>query len=195
MRIISGSLKGRRLETPGWEGLRPTSDRLRETLFNILAPRVAGSRVLDAYAGTGALGLEAHSRGAAEVVFVERDPRAARLIADNLARCGVTKGCAIIRADIDRLAEPFGARRFDLILLDPPYAEPDLEATVARGAAWLAASGLLVLEHARRRATPLVAGDLIRTRVVRSGDSALSFYERGPAAGEAGLGPGDGQLT
>ena len=190
MRIISGSLKGRRLKTPRWDGLRPTSDRLRETLFNILAPRVAGARVLDGYAGTGAVGLEAHSRGAAEVVFVERDPRAAALISENLAHCGVTSGCAIMRADIGRLRDPFGARGFDLILLDPPYAEPDLEAVVARAGAWLAAGGLLVLEHARRRAAPLVVADLTRTRLVPSGDSALSFYERTAA----GPGP-DGSLA
>src|SRR5690348_2883385 len=90
MRIIAGSLKGRRLKTPTWAGLRPTSDKLRETLFNILAPRVAGARVLDGYAGTGALGIEALSRGAASVTFVERDRRAQGLIEENLARCGVT---------------------------------------------------------------------------------------------------------
>jgi 16S rRNA (guanine(966)-N(2))-methyltransferase RsmD len=177
MRIISGSLKGRRLKTPAWEGLRPTSDRLRETLFNILAPRVPGARVLDGFAGTGAVGLEARSRGAAEVVFVERDRRAVALIEENLRHCGVSDGCVIMRADIGRLPESFGARRFDLILLDPPYAEPDLEATLARAAAWLAAGGLVVLEHARRRAAPLAAAGLVRTRVVQSGDSALSFYQ------------------
>jgi 16S rRNA (guanine(966)-N(2))-methyltransferase RsmD len=178
MRIIAGSLKGRRLKTPAWDGLRPTSDRLRETLFNILAPRIAGARVLDGYAGTGAVGIEAHSRGASDVVFVERDARAAALLAENLAHCGVTGGCAIMRADIGRLADPFGARRFDVILLDPPYAEPDLERVVTRAGAWLASDGLLVLEHARRRVAPLAAGDLTRTRVVLSGDSALSFYQR-----------------
>jgi 16S rRNA (guanine966-N2)-methyltransferase len=188
MRVIAGSLKGRRLKTPGWDGLRPTSDRLRETLFNILAQRTAGARVLDGYAGTGAVGIEARSRGASEVVFVERDARAATLIEDNLAHCGVTSGCAIMRADIGRLPDPFGARRFDLILLDPPYAEPDLEAVVARAGAWLAVDGLLVLEHARRREAPVAAGGLTRTRVVPSGDSALSFYQRTSA--EAGRGSG-----
>ncbi|RPJ59814.1 MAG: 16S rRNA (guanine(966)-N(2))-methyltransferase RsmD [Acidobacteria bacterium] len=186
MRIISGSLKGRRLKTPAWEGLRPTSDRLRETLFNILAPRVAGARVLDGYAGTGAVGLEAYSRGAAEVVFVERDERAATLIRENLRHCGVPQACAIMRADIGRLSGSF-ARRFDLILLDPPYDERELEAAVERAAAWLADDGLLVLEHARRRAAPLAAADLVRIRVVASGDSALSFYERRePGAQAAG---------
>ena len=92
MRVIAGRLKGRRLNSPSWDGLRPTSDKLRETLFNILAPRIAGARVLDAYAGTGALGIEALSRGAARVTFIERDRRAQALIEENLARCGIADG-------------------------------------------------------------------------------------------------------
>src|SRR3989454_6208609 len=90
MRVIAGSLKGRRLATPKWEGLRPTSDKLRETLFNILAARVQGARVLDGYAGTGAIGIEALSRGAAHVTFVDSDARALRLIEQNLKLCGVS---------------------------------------------------------------------------------------------------------
>src|SRR5919109_3636462 len=100
MRIIAGSLKGRRLATPDWQGLRPTSDKLRETLFNVVAPRIPGARVLDAYAGTGAIGIEAISRGAAHVTFVDRDRRATRLIAENLRRCGIAEGYAIIRDDV-----------------------------------------------------------------------------------------------
>jgi 16S rRNA (guanine(966)-N(2))-methyltransferase RsmD len=181
MRIIAGSSKGRRLLTPTWKGLRPTSDRLRETLFNILADRIPGAFVLDGYAGTGAVGIEALSRGASGVVFVERDTRAAALIAENLRHCGISEGYAIIRADIDRLSQPGGPRPFDLMLLDPPYAEPDLESCVMRAARWLAADGVLVLEHARRRMSPPGAGDLMRTRVVHAGDSALSFYGQGSA--------------
>ena len=99
MRVIAGSLKGRRLKSPDWEGLRPTSDKLRETLFNILAPRIAGARVVDVYAGTGALGIEALSRGALDVTFVEQDRRAQALIAENLAHCGVATGYTILRSD------------------------------------------------------------------------------------------------
>src|SRR5207247_5129937 len=99
MRVIAGSLKGRRLKAPDWEGLRPTSDKLRETLFNVLAPRIAGARVLDAYAGTGAVGIEALSRGAREVTFIERDARARALIAENLAHCGVASGYTVVGAD------------------------------------------------------------------------------------------------
>ena len=95
MRVIAGRFKGRRLKTPTWDGLRPTSDKLRETLFNILAPRVEGARVLDGFAGTGAVGIEALSRGAAFVLFVEQSRRAAALIAANLAGCGVEQGYTI----------------------------------------------------------------------------------------------------
>jgi len=119
LRVIAGSLKGRRLETPAWEGLRPTSDRLRETLFNILSPRISGAHVLDAFAGTGAVGIEALSRGARQVTFAERDRRAIDLITANVAHCGVAEGCAIIRVDLGRGPLPFDTV-FDLIFLDPP---------------------------------------------------------------------------
>src|SRR5580765_2543999 len=104
MRVIAGRYKGRRLKTPTWKGLRPTSDKLRETLFNILAPRIEGARVLDGYAGTGAVGIEALSRGAAHVTFVDRDRRALQLIGENIAHCRIPSGCAIIRQSFDRLA-------------------------------------------------------------------------------------------
>src|SRR5262245_19979731 len=119
MRIVAGTLKGRTLKPPAWDGLRPTSDRLRETLFNVLAPRMAGSRFLDIYAGTGAIGIEALSRGARHVTFVESDRRAQALIAENLLRCGVAEGYAIIRAAapqaLERLAGEPTLEPFDLI--------------------------------------------------------------------------------
>jgi 16S rRNA (guanine(966)-N(2))-methyltransferase RsmD len=173
--VIAGSLKGRRLNAPTWEGLRPTSDQLRETLFNILAPRIAGARVLDGYAGTGALGIEALSRGASMVTFVERDRRAQALIAANLAHCGVTDGYDIIRALVVHAIGNFVAASFDIILFDPPYDETPGEAMAAAGEV-LAPGGVLVLEHARRRTAAERAGSLVRVRQVIAGDSALSFY-------------------
>src|SRR5205823_116562 len=115
MRVIAGSLKGRRLKTPTWDGVRPTSDKLRETLFNILAPRIGGARVLDGYAGTGAVGIEALSRGAAHVTFVERDRRAQALVAENLAHCGMSEGYVIIRASVSRALDDLGAEPVDII--------------------------------------------------------------------------------
>ena len=181
MRVIAGSLRGRRLKTPDWDGLRPTSDKLRETLFNILAPRMAGARVVDAYAGTGAVGIEALSRGAREVIFVEHDPRAQALIAGNLAHCGITTGYTIVRSGALRALESFGAGAFDpfdIIWLDPPYDASDAEVTGVLAAAGqaLTPDGLAVLERARRRPAPAEAGRLGRSRDVVSGHSALTFY-------------------
>ena len=121
MRIVAGHYRGRQLKSPTWEGLRPTSDRLRETLFNILGPSVRGARVLDGYAGTGAIGIEALSRGAAQVTFVESDPRAVKLIEANLALLGASG--AIIRAGLAEAGTRLGGQVFDLIILDPPYAD------------------------------------------------------------------------
>jgi 16S rRNA (guanine966-N2)-methyltransferase len=175
--VIAGRFGGRRLEGPAWQGLRPTSDRLRETLFNVIAARIPGARVLDGFAGTGALGIEALSRGAAHVTFVERDRRAVALIARNLERCGIDKGYAIMRSSVDVPGLFADSRRFDVILLDPPYGE-EAAATgrVRTAGGWLAHDGVLVLEHARRHAAPEAAGDLTCTRDLVSGDSALAFY-------------------
>src|SRR3982750_4590828 len=120
MRVIAGRFKGRRLKTPTWDGLRPTSDKRRETLFNILASRVEGARVLDGFAGTGAIGIEALSRGAAHVTFVEQDSRAVALIEANLALCGVAADYNVRRGEVLATLRQQDAA-FDLILLDPPY--------------------------------------------------------------------------
>jgi 16S rRNA (guanine966-N2)-methyltransferase len=176
MRVIAGRYKGRHLKAPTWEGLRPTSDKLRETLFNILAPRIEGARVLDGYAGTGAVGIEALSRGAAHVIFVERNPRAAALIASNLKECGIEGGytieCAEVVAALDAHA---AADAFDLILLDPPYDIENVGFTLDAAARHLAGGGLIVLERTTRRQPP-ESDALRRIRDVKSGDSTLSFY-------------------
>src|SRR5256885_15952672 len=115
MRVIAGSLKGRRLNAPAWEGLRPTSDKLRETLFNIIGFRVPGARVLDGYAGTGALGIEAISRGAAYVTFVERDRRAQALISPNPAPCGIRGGPVFLRQRFFRAVSHLHSLAFHLL--------------------------------------------------------------------------------
>ena len=177
MRIIAGELKGRRLKTPDWAGLRPTSDRLRETLFNILAPRIAGARVLDGYAGTGAVGIEALSRGAAHVTFVEQDRRAVQLIEANLRALGVTNRYAIIRAGfagtVRELSGPF-----QIVILDPPYGADELRAALDAAAPVVTEETLLVVEHATRDSAPEATATLARTREVKQGDSALAFYTR-----------------
>jgi 16S rRNA (guanine(966)-N(2))-methyltransferase RsmD len=171
MRVIAGELKGRRLKTPKWNGLRPTSDKLRETLFNVVAARVPGARVLDLYAGTGAIGIEALSRGASHVTFVDNDARATKLIAENLRHCGVRNRYAIIRTP-----QSLPAESFELAVLDPPYDVPDLTASIAAAEPLMAPGGWLVLEHARRREVPEKVGRLRKTRDLISGDSALAFF-------------------
>ena len=182
MRVIAGTLKGRRLTAPTWEGLRPTSDKLRETLFNILAPRVDAARVLDGFAGTGALGIEAISRGAREVTFVESDVRAQALLVENLAHCGIESGYTVVRASVARALEDARTNPrfvpFDIVLLDPPYGTA-LDAVLAGVDAALAPGGVVVLEHTRKRHAPDIAGRLVRRREVRSGDSVLTFYGLG----------------
>ena len=174
MRVIAGRFKGRRLKPPAWDGLRPSSDKLRETLFNILAPSVSDARVLDGYAGTGAIGIEALSRGAAHVTFIERDPRAAALIEQNLTACGIEGGYTIHCGDIVTVLPRLGDT-FDLILLDPPYDIVAFTGGLEASARVLARDGRLVLEHATRR-EPDAPSSLERVRDVKSGDSTLSFF-------------------
>jgi 16S rRNA (guanine966-N2)-methyltransferase len=179
MRIIAGTLKGRRLQTPTWDGLRPSSDKLRETLFNVLAPRMDGARFLDGFAGTGAVGFEALSRGAKHVTFIERDPRACRLIEENARRCGVAGGYTILRGGVVETARREALGPFDLVFLDPPYVEKaDKYVRDAMIAAmqWLAPDGRLVMEHATREPLDAVAGARL-ARTLRSGDTTLSFFE------------------
>lgn len=172
MRIIAGRWKGRRLEGPYAVGVRPTSDGLRETLFNVLGDRVDGVRMLDAFAGTGAVGLEALSRGAAHVTFVESNQRAATVLAANISRCGADDACMIVRDEFARAK----LGRFRLLWLDPPYELPDLDGVVTRAAELVEAAGLVVLEHSRRRTVPAATATLARTRQLVAGDSVLSFF-------------------
>jgi 16S rRNA (guanine(966)-N(2))-methyltransferase RsmD len=175
MRVIAGRYKGRRLNAPTWEGLRPTSDKLRETLFNILASRIEGARIVDGFAGTGAVGIEALSRDAAHVTFVERDRRAARLIAANIKACGAAADYTIETGDVATVLR-MHTIPFDVIWLDPPY-DHDSHDALAAAAGSLAPGGLVVLERATRR-EPAVPASLTRVRDVKSGDSTLTFFSR-----------------
>lgn len=176
MRIIAGTARGRALQSPTWDGVRPTSDRLRETLFNVLGAEVAGSRFLDVCAGTGAIAIEALSRGAAAAMCLDHDARAVALIRANAVHCGLEKHCMIVRGSAPEAIT--GARLggpFDLIVLDPPYAAPWLDAAVRAAAMLLAPDGRLALEHAATRPPPESPG-LRFERSRRAGDSALSTY-------------------
>jgi 16S rRNA (guanine966-N2)-methyltransferase len=180
MRIVAGEFRGRVLRSPKWEGLRPTSDRLRETLFNILGPAIRGARVLDGFAGTGAIGIEALSRGAAQVTFVERDPRAVALIEANLAPllAGDRPKPVIIRAGFADAVRRLAGEVFDVIVLDPPYAEHAAAEALGAAQPLVAAGTRLIVEHATRHTPPAGASGIRLTRTVTAGDSAVSFYER-----------------
>jgi 16S rRNA (guanine966-N2)-methyltransferase len=183
VRVISGHYKGRKLKAPAWEGLRPTSDRLKETLFGILGDTVESARVLDGFAGSGALGIEALSRGAASVTFIDEDRRAVALVEENVRHCGISGGYVIIRGSFAGAVRRVPAgQAFDLVLLDPPYEYANLAEAFAAAEGCLSPDGILVLEHARRRDVPERGAALRRIRIVTAGDSALSFYR---AAGDA----------
>ncbi len=189
MRIIAGTFKGRKLKAPVWDGLRPTSDRLRETLFNVLAPRVPGARVFDGYAGTGALGLEALSRGASHVVAVDADARAVRLMRENASACGAADYTTERGDAAAALRARCGHAAFDLILLDPPYAVSDTAAVLDAAAGCLAPGGMVVLERATRT-EPQVPPSLRRVRDIRSGDSSLTVLVKAPDGAEHRAQPG-----
>jgi 16S rRNA (guanine966-N2)-methyltransferase len=196
MRVIAGTYKSRLLKSLKGLALRPTSDRLRETLFNVLAQNIAGSRFVDLFAGTGAIGIEALSRGSAEVVFIENHAPAATLIRRNLESLGINTGVTVLAADALRGLAMLAARKnrgapaCDFIFLDPPYAAAEDYSHVLEflgTADLLAPGGIVVAEHRRNFDLPEAPGVLKRFRVLKQGDAALSFYRRqGEAAPEPG---------
>lgn len=179
MRIISGTSKGKKLRPLRGQAIRPTSDRVKESIFNILGEEVEGKHVLDLFAGTGNLGIEALSRGAIRAVFVEREKSAIDLIKQNLSHCGFNDRSHIIRGEVER-AIPQLRRKgevFDLIFMDPPYrkglAQETLEILHAQPVHH--EDSILVIEHDRREPLPdTVAGwNLVRQR--RIGDTVIYF--------------------
>ena len=185
MRIIAGKYRGRNLSSPPSLAVRPTSDRLRETLFNIIAPRIEGTRFLDLCAGSGAVGIEALSRGARHVTFVDRSRRMCSLIKANLDLCRIEEDeREVVQSDAhDYLRRVLGQGSFDswdLVFFDPPYADdylPILETFGTQASTLLAETGLLVVEHHHKNELKDEAGSIIRRRILKQGDSALSFYE------------------
>lgn len=168
--MIAGRLRGRRLEVPDRPGIRPTADRVREALFSILGSLVEDACVLDAYAGSGILGLEAWSRGAASVTFAEIDAAAARALERRVREWGLT-GCRVVAGDA---AGP-GLGRFDVILADPPYGGEEERRLLAAASAALAPGGVLAVER-ESGAEQAVPDSLDRTRSARYGRATLDFY-------------------
>lgn len=182
MRIISGWAGGRRLVAPPGSGTRPTSERVREALFSILGPPPPGARVLDLFAGAGALGLEALSRGAVAAVFVERSGVAQRALRRNIAALGVDTATEVHKGDALSIARRLAARgeRFTWIFVDPPYRSDLATSCVELVGATelLAPGGTVIVEHDRRARPDLRSGSLLRTDCRRYGDTEVSFYRR-----------------
>jgi len=187
VRIVGGKFRSRRLKGPLLLPVRPTSDRLREALFNILGPEIEDSLFIDAYAGTGAMGLEALSRGARDVFWIESDAKVAKLIKENIAAFGVRSGAELIQADAVEGLKKIAARHLvaDFIFLDPPYAEAQECLRVLEyldEAHLIAARGRVLVEHSVDGVLPERLERLERTRVVEQGDTAVSFYRLVAAA-------------
>ena len=176
MRVIGGEFRSRRLRSIPGDATRPTPDRLRETLFDILALRIQGATFLDAYAGTGAVGIEALSRGAAHAFFVEKNRAAVETIRENLASLKLEPRATVVKGAVLAALARYPA---EIVFLDPPY---NLEREYAAVLAALAEAppALTVVQHSVRLALSDMFGCLRRTRLVRQGDNALSFFSAAP---------------
>ncbi len=184
MRVIAGTYRSRLLVSPRGSATRPTSDRLRETLFNILAPKIDGCHFADLYAGTGAVGIEAISRGAAHVWFAENAAPALASIQANLSALKITRGFTIEDRGTGALSQRLAkaGKPVDIVFLDPPYeAEAEYEGTLSffgsvRGRQLLAPEALVVAEHNSKATLPDRFGGLEQYRRLKQGDASLSFY-------------------
>lgn len=185
MRIIAGKFRGRKLNGPSSLEARPTSDRLRETLFNVIAPRINNARVLDLCAGSGAIGIEALSRGARQTTFVDRSRQMCAVVKSNLELCRVELNQSeVVQAEAHDYLRRVAARGalaqpFDLVFFDPPYAGDYLSVleTLGSDTTLLTETALLIVEHHHKTELPETIGRLNCYRVLKQGESALSFYE------------------
>ena len=173
MRVIAGRFRSRKLKSPPGLSVRPTPDRLRESLFNILAPRLPGVTFLDAYAGSGAVGIEALSRGAKHAILIERSAKALQVLRDNVAALGIESEATVVRGSAAVLLHNYPC---DMAFIDPPYDQGNEygESLTALSATNVQ---LVIAQHPSRMGLDENYGRLSRTRVVRQGDNSLTFYE------------------
>ncbi len=181
MRVITGTAKGRRLKALKGRETRPTSDRTKESLFNIIGSRIINAKFLDLYAGTGAIGIEAISRGANTALFIEKNPHAVRIIKNNLDLTGLADRAEVLCLDADRAIELLSAkeRGFDIIFIDPPYLRGFINKSLSKinNSKLLAPGGLIVTESSKLEVLPKQVGQLIMFRQEKYGDTVLSFYQ------------------
>lgn len=178
VRIIAGRWRGRRLQTLPGDAVRPTADRVKQSLFDVLRDVVPDSRVLDLYAGTGNVGLEALSRGARRLVSVERAPDAVAILRRNVAMLGCADQVEVVRAEAFGYLRGAGTGGFDLVFADPPYDAGVEDDLLQRIAASLPRGAMLVLQHARRWTAPDRVAPLMRVRTLRFGTTVVDCFVR-----------------
>ena len=178
MRIVAGILGGRRLHALKGRKIRPTSDRVREAIFSIIGPAVSGANVLDLFAGTGALGLEALSRGASQAVFVDQSLHAVRLIRTNIERCNVQERVRIIHGSVTQAINRLAGQEeaFDLVFMDPPYGKGSIVKTLLELGPVARSGTLVVAEYHVKDLVPYPLQEWSKTQERKYGDTAVSFY-------------------
>ncbi len=187
MRVIAGTQKGRRLKTPTGKQIRPTSERVREALFSILGERIVQARVLDLCCGTGTIGLEALSRGARNVVFIDHDKQSLDILRENLKRCGNPVAATVMGGDAWKFSKQpqlHHYKPYDVIFVDPPYEHRKIHQLVVELGRneMLAENGLMIVEHFWKTSLPQETDTLQHVRQARYGDTILTFFERSTQA-------------
>ncbi|MDI6782896.1 MAG: 16S rRNA (guanine(966)-N(2))-methyltransferase RsmD [bacterium] len=182
MRVIAGIARRRRLKSVRSQQVRPTSDRVKESLFSILGNRVVAARVLDLFAGTGNLGIEALSRGAKFAVFVDNDARSIKVIKENIVSLGFDSSAEVIAGELPRVLKAVGSNGFDMVFFDPPYLQ-DLEVTTINALVeyqLLNANAIVVVEHHKKTELPKEIRYLKKVRQQKYGDTVVTFYKNQP---------------
>lgn len=182
MRIIGGKYKGRKLNFPKSHRVRPTQDRVREALFNVLAPHIFGVNVLELFAGSGAFGIEAISRGAGSVTFVENSLTCVKIIRENLGNLGIEDKAKILRMDVDRAISKLSKKgdRFDIVFLDPPYYKGLSKKTLINLDRYdiLSHNNVIIAEHSRKELLPDNINNIFIYKQKKFGNKAISFYRK-----------------
>lgn len=180
MRVITGLAKGRKLKTVKGLDVRPTTDRVKQSLFNVIGPRVEGCRFLDLFAGSGQNGIEALSRGALAATFVDQSPASLAVLAENLAATGFAAQATVLRSEAGSAVAALAGRAepFDLIFLDPPYRQGFVSQLLPKLGDLSAPGGWVIAEHDRREEAPAETGQLNRFRQLTFGDTVLSLYKK-----------------
>ncbi len=180
MRVIGGIARGHRLYAPSGMKIRPISDKVKESLFNIIAPQIVGAKLLDLYAGVGNVGIEALSRGAKKVFFVDKNSQAIDYLKSNLKRVKLEKGSIVLKEDVSRAISTFVLKneKFDLIFLDPPYKveAKKLNFILDKASAILKEGGIIILSHSSKKEFSPLGLKLIFSK--KYGDTTLSFYKK-----------------